>query len=55
MKMAPSRMMRAIRVHKFGGPEVLKLDENVPVPAVAEKQVEYFYEISPNKIEASLF
>jgi len=33
------RTMRAIRVHKFGGPNVLKLEADVPVPSVAGKEV----------------
>lgn len=32
-------IMRAIRVHQFGGPEVLKLETNVPVPKPAAGQV----------------
>jgi NADPH2:quinone reductase len=32
-------VMRAIRVHKFGGPEVLQLDTDVPVPKCGETQV----------------
>jgi len=31
--------MRAIRVHRFGGPEVLQADTDVPVPEVGEDQV----------------
>lgn len=33
-----SSMMRAIRVHQFGGPEVLKV-EQVPMPKYGEKEV----------------
>ena len=32
-------VMKAIRVHKFGGPDVLKLDANVAVPVCGAKQV----------------
>jgi len=32
-------VMRAIQVHAFGGPEVLKLDIDVPVPAFNRSQV----------------
>lgn len=31
--------MRAIRVSEFGGPEVLKLIKDVPVPQASEGQV----------------
>ena len=31
--------MRAIRVHQFGGPEVLKLEHDVPVPSVGTGEV----------------
>lgn len=32
-------VMRAVRLHKFGGPDVLQLDTNVPVAACGPKQV----------------
>lgn len=32
-------LMRAVRVAQFGGPEVLKVDHNVPIPQPAEGQV----------------
>lgn len=32
-------MMRAIRVNKFGGPQVLQLSENVPIPEVEPRKV----------------
>lgn len=32
-------MMRAVRVTKFGGPEVLKVETNVPVPTPTQSQV----------------
>ncbi|KAL3860647.1 hypothetical protein ACJMK2_010743 [Sinanodonta woodiana] len=32
-------IMRAIRVSQFGGPEVLKVEENVPIPSPKEDQV----------------
>ncbi len=31
--------MKAIRVHEFGGPEVLKYDQGVPVPSIGPKDV----------------
>lgn len=31
--------MKAIRVHEFGGPQVLKVESNVPVPAYGDSQV----------------
>ena len=34
---APS--MKAVRVQRFGGPEVLQVDCQVPVPQVGEEQV----------------
>lgn len=32
-------MMRAIRVNNFGGPQVLQLSENVPIPKVEQRKV----------------
>ncbi|KAJ8270897.1 hypothetical protein GJAV_G00120500 [Gymnothorax javanicus] len=37
--MATSKLMRAIRVSEFGGPSVLKLHDDVPVPTPGRKQV----------------
>ena len=37
-----SRVMRAIRVSQFGGPEVLKIVTDVPVPRPQDKQVLLF-------------
>ncbi|XP_074077269.1 quinone oxidoreductase isoform X2 [Macrotis lagotis] len=37
--MAGPRLMRAIRVSEFGGPEVLRLHTSVPVPEPSESQV----------------
>ena len=31
--------MKAVRVHRFGGPEVLSLEHNVPIPPLKENQV----------------
>ena len=31
--------MKAIRVHSFGGPEVLKVESDVPIPIHSETQV----------------
>lgn len=36
--------MRAIVVRNFGGPEVLKVEENVPVPKPDSNQVKFFTE-----------
>lgn len=36
-------MMRAVRVTKFGGPEVLKVETNVPVPTPTQSQVNSSY------------
>jgi len=33
-------VMKAIRVHRFGGPDVLKLDTNVTVPVCGAMQVD---------------
>jgi len=33
-------VMKAVRVHKFGGPEVLQLDTDVPLPTCGAKQVD---------------
>lgn len=35
--------MKAVRVHTFGGPEVLKLEHDVPIPIPSETQVIHFY------------
>jgi len=32
-------VMKAVRVHKFGGPGVLQLDTNIPLPTCGAKQV----------------
>ncbi|XP_061097763.1 zeta-crystallin-like [Conger conger] len=37
--MAMTKLMRAIRVSEFGGPSVLKLQEDIPVPTPGQKQV----------------
>ena len=39
--------MRAIRVSSFGGPEVLKLLADVPVPSVSNGQVSFLYQQYP--------
>ena len=31
--------MKAVRVHAFGGPEVLKVESDVPIPVHTESQV----------------
>lgn len=31
--------MKAVRVHTFGGPEVLKVESDVPIPVHSETQV----------------
>ena len=31
--------MTAVRVHRFGGPEVLSLEQNVPLPDLGANQV----------------
>ncbi len=31
--------MRAVRVHRFGGPEVLQVEAGIPVPPIGETQV----------------
>ena len=36
---APPGTMKAIRVHEFGGPEVLKLEDGVPVPTPGEGEM----------------
>ncbi|XP_053381482.1 zeta-crystallin-like isoform X3 [Mercenaria mercenaria] len=37
--MAGKQLMRAVRVAQFGGPEVLKVETNVPVPVPTQSQV----------------
>jgi len=32
--------MKAVRLHKFGGPEVLQLDSDVPLPPCGAKEVD---------------
>lgn len=39
VRSAIKTMMRAIRVTEFGGPQVLKVETNVPVPRPSEDQV----------------
>ncbi|XP_035279616.1 quinone oxidoreductase isoform X1 [Anguilla anguilla] len=39
LSMATSKLMRAIRVSEFGGPSVLKLHADIPVPSPGPKQV----------------
>jgi hypothetical protein len=34
-----SQMMKAVRVHRFGGPEVLSLEQSVPIPEIRDNQV----------------
>ena len=43
-------MMKAIRVHEFGGPQVLKIESNVAIPAFSDSQV-YIYK----KVNVQLF
>ena len=38
----PFTVMKAIRVSSFGGPEVLKLVSDVPIPSVSSGQVRVF-------------
>ena len=33
--------MNAVRVHQFGGPEVLRLEPGIPVPPITETQVRF--------------
>lgn len=35
--------MKAVRVHTFGGPEVLKVESDVPIPVHTESQVYIFF------------
>ena len=35
----PNPTMKAIRVHAFGGPEVLSLEDSVCIPEVQDNQV----------------
>lgn len=35
--------MKAVRVHTFGGPEVLKVESDVPIPVHSETQVFYLF------------
>ena len=41
-----NHVMRAIRVHKHGGPDVLTLDTDVPKPELLDQQVKHH-----NKVE----
>ena len=38
----PNPTMKAIRVHSFGGPEVLTLEDSVCIPEVQDNQVGVF-------------
>jgi NADPH:quinone reductase-like Zn-dependent oxidoreductase len=31
--------MKAVRVHKFGPPDVLTVEDNVPIPTITDDQV----------------
>lgn len=33
------KAMKAVRVNEFGGPEVLKVETDVPVPSITDSQV----------------
>ncbi len=35
----PPRTMRAVRVQKFGGPDVLQVEAGIPIPPIGESQV----------------
>ncbi len=35
-----SGTMKAVRVHQFGAPEVLTVEDNVPIPTINDDQVE---------------
>ena len=35
--------MKAIRVHEFGGPHVLKVESDVPVPSYSDSQVNIYW------------
>ena len=35
--------MKAVRVHTFGGPEVLKVESDVPIPVLTESPVSLFF------------
>ena len=37
------QIMRAVRVSQFGGPEVLKLESQVPVPSPSKNEVSLFF------------
>ena len=42
-------MMKAIQVAKFGGPEVLKIVNNVPRPIISAKQVSLTVKLSESE------
>ena len=37
------QVMRAVRVSQFGGPEVLKIESNVPVPKPENNEVSCWF------------
>lgn len=41
VRSALKTIMNAIRVTEFGGPQVLKLETNVPIPKPAQDEVPY--------------
>ena len=50
-------VMKAVRLHKFGGPEVLQLDMDVPLPTCGAKEVsdvEFFHLASLHYLATSL-
>lgn len=38
--MAGRAIMRAVRIAKYGGPEVLKVENDVPIPVPTDSQVD---------------
>ena len=36
---ALAKMMKAVRIHRFGGPEVLTVERDVPIPQPKDTEV----------------
>ncbi len=52
-KLLNKDIMKAILVREFGGPEVIKLEQNVPIPEPNDDQVFYFLKLLKNFFEAN--
>ena len=47
--------MKAVRVHEFGGPQVLKVEEDVPIPVHTDTQVLFIDFITKELFKTQVF